>query len=100
MTTPNVPILQKGDNGDAVRFLEQLLSSIFWFGNQPGNPSLVKNLVTFDGNYDDECKAIVEEFQANYNTTFPVPAPDIDVDGIVGPQTWQALGDSIFKYTY
>ena len=95
-----LPILRKGDSGDSVRFLEQLLSSIYWFGLPVGKPSLITTNISFDANYDDETKAIVTEFQTNYNATFPFPAPDITVDGIVGPETWKALGDAIFKYTY
>ena len=92
--------LQKGDSGDSVRFLEQLLSSIYWFSLRPNWPTLISTNVIFDAVYDDQCKQIVEEFQQNYNSTFPSPAPNIQVDGIVGPQTWQALGDAIFRYTY
>ncbi len=95
-----LPILKQGDSGDAVRFLEQLLSSIYWFGLPIGKPSLITTNVTFDGEYDSQCKQIVTEFQQNYNASFPFPAPDITVDGEVGPQTWKALGDAIFKYTY
>jgi peptidoglycan hydrolase-like protein with peptidoglycan-binding domain len=95
-----LPLLKEGDSGDAVRFLEQLLSSIYWLGLPLGRPSLITTNVTFDGNYDSQCKQIVTEFQENYNATFPFPSPDITVDGIVGPQTWKALGDAIFKYTY
>jgi peptidoglycan hydrolase-like protein with peptidoglycan-binding domain len=100
MATPALPTLQEGDSGDAVRFLEQLLASIFWFSLRPGAPALITTNVTFDGNYDSQCKQIITEFQQNYNATFPFPAPNITVDGITGPQTWKALGDAIFKYTY
>ncbi len=100
MATTDLPLLQKGDSGDSVRFLEQLLSSIYWFGQRPNWPILISTNVIFDAVYDDQCKQIVEEFQQNYNSTFPAPAPNIQVDGIVGPETWQALGDAIFRYTY
>ncbi len=100
MTVSTLPTLKEGDSGDAVRFLEQLLSSIYWFGVQQGRPSLITTNVRFDANYDSQCQQIVTEFQENYNATFPFPSPDITVDGVVGPQTWKALGDAIFKYTY
>lgn len=100
MATPQLPLLKQGDSGDSVRFLEQLLSSIYWFSLRPGGPVLISTNVIFDANYDQQCKDIVEEFQNNYNVTFPSPAPNIQVDGVVGPETWQALGDSIFRYTY
>lgn len=96
----SLPLLKEGDSGDAVRFLEQLLSSIYWFGLPADKPSLITTNVIFDGNYDSQCKQIVTEFQENYNATFPFPSPTIQVDGIVGPETWKALGDAIFKYTY
>ena len=95
-----LPILKEGDSGDSVRFLEQLLSSVYWFGLPIGRPTLVNELVNFDAVYDAQCKRIVTEFQTNYNSTFPFPALNITVDGEVGPQTWTALGDAIFKYTY
>lgn len=100
MATGNLPLLRKGDSGASVRFLEQLLSSIYWFSLRPHWPTLITENVIFDGKYDEQCERIVAEFQANYNSTFPAPAPNILVDGIVGPQTWQALGDTIFRYTY
>jgi peptidoglycan hydrolase-like protein with peptidoglycan-binding domain len=96
----DLPLLKEGDSGDAVRFLEQLLSSIFWFGLNPGRPTLISQNVTFDAQYDAQCKQIVTEFQQNYNATFPYPSPNITVDGEVGPETWKALGDAIFKCTY
>ena len=98
--TKNLPLLRKGDSGDSVRFLEQLLSSIYWFSQKINAPTLMNENVRFDGIYDEQCERIVKEFQANYNSTFPAPAPNIAVDGEVGPQTWKALGDAIFRYTY
>lgn len=95
-----LPILKQGDSGDDVRFLEQLLSSLFWFGQAPGKPKLVTTLIAFDAKYDAQTADIVNEFQSNYNITFPAPAPNIVVDGTVGPETWRALGDAIFRYTY
>ena len=100
MTVSTLPVLKEGDSGDAVRFLEQLLSSIFWFGLPVGRPTLITDNVIFDAQYDNQTKQIVAEFQKNYNATFPFPSPDIRVDGVVGPETWKALGDAIFKYTY
>ena len=100
MATQQLPTLKQGDSGDAVRFLEQLIASIFWFSLRPGSPALITTNVTFDGNYDDQTKQVITEFQQNYNAIFPFPAPNITVDGTVGTQTWQALGDAIFKYTY
>jgi peptidoglycan hydrolase-like protein with peptidoglycan-binding domain len=100
MANLELPTLREGDSGDAVRFLEQLLASIYWFSQRPGYPTLITTNVKFDAKYDNQCKQIITEFQQNYNATFPFPAPEITVDGITGPQTWKALGDTIFKYTY
>lgn len=99
-TTADLPFLKNGDSGDSVRFLEQLLSSLYWFSNNPDWPTLISTNVRFDGIYDNQCEQIVKEFQENYNSNFPAPSPQIDVDGVVGPQTWKALGDAIFRYTY
>ncbi|MEO1430503.1 MAG: peptidoglycan-binding domain-containing protein [Cyanobacteria bacterium J06632_19] len=98
--TKNLPLLRKGDSGDSVRFLEQLLSSIYWLSQKPNAPILIAENVKFDSIYDEQCEQIVKEFQAKYNSTFPSPAPNIAVDGEVGSQTWKALGDAIFRYTY
>ncbi|WP_009543781.1 peptidoglycan-binding domain-containing protein [Crocosphaera subtropica] len=100
MATEKLPLLKNGDSGSSVRFLEQLLSSIYWFSQRPNWPTLITENVIFDAKYDDQCQKIVKEFQQNYNANFPAPAPHITVDGIVGPETWQALGDAIFRYTY
>jgi peptidoglycan hydrolase-like protein with peptidoglycan-binding domain len=100
MAAIELPTLREGDSGDTVRFLEQLLASIYWYGQRPGYPTLITTIVTLDAKYDNQCKQIITEFQQNYNATFPYPSPDIVVDGITGPQTWKALGDAIFKYSY
>ncbi|MBW4622685.1 MAG: peptidoglycan-binding protein [Cyanosarcina radialis HA8281-LM2] len=100
MAIQTLPILKQGDSGEAIRFLEQLLSSLYWgFKGNPGM-GLVQTLVTFDGNYDSQTTKAVREFQENYNITFPPPAPNIQVDGQVGEETWRALGDAIFRATY
>ena len=98
--TANLPLLRRGDSGDSVRFLEQLLSSIYWFSQKQNAPILINENVKFDGIYDDQCERIVKEFQANYNSTFPAPAPNLAVDGESVSQSCKALGDAIFRYTY
>ena len=100
MATGSLPLLRNGDSGPSVRFLEQLLSSIYWFSRGKNWPTLITENVIFDAKYDDQCERIVREFQQNYNAVFPWPAPTIAVDGEVGPETWQALGDAMFRYTY
>ncbi len=98
--TTKLPILIKGDSGDSVRFLEQLLSSIYYFSLRPNWPTLISDNVTCNSVYDDQCKNIVEDFQKNYNAIFPSQAKNITVNGVVDSQTWQALVDTIFMYTY
>ena len=62
--TKNLPLLIKGDNGDSVRFLEQLLSSIYWFSTKPNAPILINENVFLDCVYDEQCVLIVNFFHA------------------------------------
>ncbi|MCA9333503.1 peptidoglycan-binding protein [Candidatus Saccharibacteria bacterium] len=64
------PTLRKGDNGSTVSELQRAL-------NQRG-----ANLVV-DGDFGPKTEQAVKNFQASAG---------IAVDGIVGPQTWGALG--------
>lgn len=63
------PTLRQGDSGAAVSELQQLL-----------NAKAIK--ITVDGIFGDETRAAVVQFQQQNGLV---------VDGIVGPQTWQAL---------
>jgi len=63
--------IKEGSNGQAVRALQVLLSDYFFYNN-----------VTVDGDFGPITDAAVRDFQAAY---------DLDVDGIVGPETWKAL---------
>lgn len=63
--------IDQGDTGQAVRALQRLLHDKFGYGE-----------VNVDGDFGPITNNAVLDFQAEY---------DLDVDGIVGPDTWQAL---------
>jgi peptidoglycan hydrolase-like protein with peptidoglycan-binding domain len=63
--------LDQGDTGQAVRALQRLLHDKFGYAN-----------VNIDADFGPITDNAVRDFQAEY---------DLDVDGIVGPDTWQAL---------
>ena len=64
------PLLQSGDTGDAVRQLQSELSRLGVFD------------APLDGEYGPNTEAAVRLFQQTQ---------DLTPDGVVGPQTWQAL---------
>jgi peptidoglycan hydrolase-like protein with peptidoglycan-binding domain len=64
-------MIDQGSTGQAVRALQVLLREKFGY-----------NAVTVDGDFGPITKDAVEDFQDEYN---------LAVDGIVGPDTWQAL---------
>jgi peptidoglycan hydrolase-like protein with peptidoglycan-binding domain len=72
-----LPQLQKDDKGEAVRFLQQLLITFGFLENGQ-----------FNAVFDENTKNAVIAFQRSYFTQ----DPSAD-DGIVGPKTWEALGD-------
>jgi peptidoglycan hydrolase-like protein with peptidoglycan-binding domain len=63
--------IDQGDTGQAVRALQRLLHDKFGYDE-----------VNVDADFGPITKNAVLDFQAEY---------DLDVDGIVGPDTWQAL---------
>jgi peptidoglycan hydrolase-like protein with peptidoglycan-binding domain len=65
------PTVKKGSTGAAVRMLQRLLAD---FGYDPGE---------VDGDFGAKTEKAVREFQGDFG---------LDVDGIVGPKTWAALG--------
>ncbi|KAM3093322.1 peptidoglycan-binding protein [Phormidesmis sp. 146-12] len=67
--TATDPMLRQGDSGAAVTELQQLLNA------KGAN-------IAVDGDFGDATRAAVVKFQQQNR---------IAVDGIVGPQTWQAL---------
>jgi peptidoglycan hydrolase-like protein with peptidoglycan-binding domain len=65
------PTIQQNSTGPAVRWAQYLLVR------------LTLSYPDIDGNFGPKTKAAVEEFQSSHGLT---------VDGIVGPNTWAALG--------
>jgi peptidoglycan hydrolase-like protein with peptidoglycan-binding domain len=63
--TGKMPVLREGSNGEAVRFVQEIVKA-----------------VPVDGRFGPKTKKCVMEYQRNKN---------IDVDGIVGAQTWTAI---------
>ena len=47
-----LPTLKQGDSGDDIRFFEELLSSLFMFGEALEKLILVTTLVDSDAKYD------------------------------------------------
>ncbi|WP_413160683.1 peptidoglycan-binding domain-containing protein [Capilliphycus salinus ALCB114379] len=72
----DLPVLQLGLAGEAVRFAQQrLMANGYRIG--------------FNGQFGPQMKAAIEHFQANYG--------GLRVDGIIGENTWRALCDQ--EYT-
>jgi Phage tail lysozyme/Putative peptidoglycan binding domain len=69
-------MLQHGDRGEEVKRLQRILKEHGFFEG------------TIGGNFLDLTKAAVERFQAAHKGPHGQP---LDVDGIVGPDTWWAL---------
>jgi peptidoglycan hydrolase-like protein with peptidoglycan-binding domain len=69
------PVLRRGDRGAAVLELKRLLRA--WFDANGGGPAFKVN-----ANYGAATAKAVEEFQRRKR---------LDVDGVAGPQTWEAL---------
>jgi peptidoglycan hydrolase-like protein with peptidoglycan-binding domain len=67
-----LPVLQYGDTGNAVKLLQNILIAAGYFDS---------NLRT--GNFLEQTQEAVRRFQNDYNLV---------VDGIVGPRTWDMLG--------
>lgn len=72
----NMPVLQKGNSGEAVRFLQQVL--ILRYGYQ----------LRFDAQFGATTENVVKLFQRDYGL---IP------DGIVGKNTWRALSENIAR---
>lgn len=64
------PLLEQGSEGDAVRVLQTALVELGWE-------------IDIDGDFGPATDEAVREFQDEN---------DLDVDGVVGPNTWVALG--------
>lgn len=67
----DIPLVNENDSGPAVRAVQRLLNEKFGY-----------NSVAVDGDFGPITDDTVRDFQAAY---------DLVVDGLVGPETWQAL---------
>lgn len=74
ITTVTMPVLSPGNNGEAVRFLQQILISRGY------------HIVRFNANFDRYTYQGVLEFQGDHG---------LQVDGVVGWHTWRKLGEAI-----
>lgn len=67
-------VLSKGSTGDEVKELQQKLTALGY------------SLGSIDGDFGDKTLAAVKKFQEDYS---------LDVDGVVGNQTWSALDKAV-----
>lgn len=72
----SLPIIQRNQKGEAVRFLQQLLMGYGF------------DKVEFQAEFDERTENAVKNFQEQRNLL---------VDGIVGVNTWNALIDGTFN---
>ena len=77
----HLPVLKKGKAGEAVRFLQQFL--ICYMGY---------NLL-FDGQFGSQTEGAVRDFQSYYNHLDKSNPNYLIVDGIVGKETYRAIGN-------
>ncbi len=77
ITTVTMPVLAPGNNGEAVRFLQQILISRGY------------HVVQFNANYDRSTYQGVLEFQRDHG---------LAADGVVGWHTWRKLGEVIVSH--
>jgi len=78
---PTHPTIRKGDSGEDVRYCQQLLMKL-GYDLSPYND---------DGKFGTRTYNAVKDFQRTHTTS---DGQKLAVDGVVGPQTWQALIDA------
>lgn len=83
--TPPVcpPIIQSGSTGNPVKMLQHVLNAAYKQHTFPNAPHNFSPPLAEDGDFGPATQAAVEDYQM---------AKNLLVDGIVGSQTWQALG--------
>ena len=89
-TSKTMPTLRMSDNPSesrAVAYLQYLLIS---YGEDVGRSRV-------DGEYGPATKAAVENFQRERNQVSGVEPRQLIVDGVVGLNTWRALGDNFYR---
>lgn len=79
--------VKKGSQGDAVRGVQEE----FQFRNLSGDPG---NGPQVDGIFGPKTEAAVRGFQQ----ALSLDIPSVEVDGIVGPVTWQALVSGMLSF--
>ncbi|MBG0567310.1 peptidoglycan-binding domain-containing protein [Actinoplanes aureus] len=77
--------VRRGSTGDAVRAVQEELRG----RDQSGDPQLV-----VDGDFGTETEAGVRAFQEGVRAG----TPEMAVDGIVGPMTWQAMVSGMLSH--
>ena len=85
--TALVVTVKQGSTGDAVRGVQEE----FQFRNQSGDPSLGLQV---DGIFGPKTDEAVRGFQQ----ALSYDAPEVVVDGIVGPVTWRALVSGMLSF--
>ncbi|KAF3884734.1 MULTISPECIES: peptidoglycan-binding domain-containing protein [Nostocales] len=86
----SLPLVVQGDNGDAVKFLQQLLNA---YRSKIGDGSTAP--LQEDGDFGRNTFAAVVRFQQEYRAV--IGDSTFSVDGKVGPLTWRALGDFAYR---
>jgi peptidoglycan hydrolase-like protein with peptidoglycan-binding domain len=82
-----VVIVKKGDQGDAVRGVQEE----FQFRNGSGDPALGLQV---DGIFGTKTDDAVRGFQQALSSDYP----EVTVDGVVGPVTWRALVSGMLSF--
>jgi len=85
--TALVVTVKKGSTGDAVRGVQEE----FQYRNESGDPSLGLQV---DGIFGTKTDEAVRGFQQ----ALSYDAPEVVVDGIVGPITWRALASGMLSF--
>lgn len=83
----DMPTLEINSQGRAVAYLQYLLIS---YGIDLGSSDV-------DGIYGNDTKQGVINFQTEHNQISNLNPPLLKVDGIVGHDTWRALGDNFYR---
>ena len=77
----HLPVLNIGQAGEAVRFLQQFLICQGY-------------TLTFDGQFGPQTEQAVMDFQYNYNYLGKSNPDYLIVDGVVGKNTWRAISNT------
>ncbi|AOW99992.1 hypothetical protein BJP34_11485 [Moorena producens PAL-8-15-08-1] len=78
----HLPVLKKGTAGEAVRFIQQFLICYIDYS------------VLLDGQFGSQTERAVRDFQSYYNSLQKSNPDYLIVDGIVGKETYRAIGNT------